>query len=141
MQMLELNCIRACEAGASIPQLSMEETHMKSRVLLTSMVLSLTATLAAPLYAAPPQREAADGQAQAAALLSRAWTPVIPNTAGTIASVTASRDGHASAAALLSRPAVDVTYPVKASPSRARDAVVSDAHARAAALLSPPRTI
>ena len=48
MQMLELNCIRACEAGASIPQLSMEETHMKSRVLLTSMVLSLTATLAVP---------------------------------------------------------------------------------------------
>ena len=36
---------------------------------------------------------------------------------------------------------VDVTYPVKASPSRARNAVRSDAHARAAALLSPPRTI
>jgi hypothetical protein len=139
--MLELNCIRACEAGASIPQLSMEDIQMKSRVLLTSIVLSLTATMAAPLYAAPPKGEPADGQVQAAALLSRAWTPVIPNTAGTISPVTASRDGHASAAALLSRPSVDVTDQVKASPSRVRDAVRSDAHARAAALLSPPRTI
>jgi hypothetical protein len=114
---------------------------MKSRVLLTSMVLSVTATLTAPLYAAPPQGEPADGQVQAAALLSRAWTPVIANTAGTISSVTASRDAHASAAALLSRPTVEVTYPVEASPSQARDVVRSDAHARAAALLSPPRTI
>lgn len=70
---------------------------MKSRLLLIPMILGTTAALGAP----------ADGQTQAAALLSRPQTTAVqandPATAHSVAS--SSIDGQASAAALLSRPA------------------------------------
>lgn len=106
---------------------------MKSRLLLIPMILATTAALAEP----------ADGQARAAALLSRPQSTAVQASDPVRApSVTSSAvDGQASAAALLSRPTAEnaaQTHATVALPSVA--SMASDGQTQAANLLNRPRT-
>lgn len=107
---------------------------MKSRLLLIPMILATTAALGEP----------ADGQARAAALLSR------PQSIGTEQNDSVSSpslaspsiDGQAKAAALLSRPSTESAAPTHVTvvlPSHTW--MSADGQTQAAALLNRPRTI
>ena len=107
---------------------------MKTRVRLISTVLAAMSLTSGSLLAATPEGRSNDAQAQAAQLLSRAWTPVAPDT-HSMATMSASRvDAQARAAALLSQPQ---SASAPASMSRLSQAMAVDGQARAAALLSP----
>ncbi len=102
---------------------------MKSRLLLIPMILAAGAALGEP----------ADGQARAAALLSR------PQTIGTelndpVSSpplASSSTDGHSRAAALLSRPTAQSAARPEVIVGHASGAGISvDGHMKAAALLN-----
>ena len=109
---------------------------MKSRLLLIPLILATTAAMGDPLPAEP-----ADGQAQAAALLSRPQTLGISNADGPVSSPSrSSTDGQASAAALLSRPQTEGTAKVDVTVRHTSQPGLSvDGQAKAAALLSRPR--
>lgn len=84
--------------------------------------------------------ESADGQAAAAALLSRPSTSGVTISSVAVRSpVTTPVDGHERAAALLSRPQTFSADDQVAGSPRERKA--ADGHTKAAALLSRPSTI
>src|SRR5882672_3254855 len=112
----------------------MEAIQMKTYVRTISLALAATALTSGSLLAAPTVTRSSDGQAQAAALLSREWTPVAPDTRRVAAMLASRVDAHARAAALLSRP---LTESSPAPMSRLSQAATADGQARAAALLSP----
>jgi hypothetical protein len=110
----------------------MEAIQMKTDVRMISLALAASALISTAVLAAPTEMKSSDGQAQAAALLSREWTPVAPDTQG-VASTLASRvEGQVKAAALLSG---QQTAGAPISMSRLSQAS-TDGQARAAALLS-----
>ena len=111
----------------------MEAIQMKTDVRMISLLLVATALTSGPLLAAPSVTRPSDAQAQAAALLSREWTPVATDTRRA-ATLAPRIDAHARAAALLNRPQTESS---PAPMSRVSQAMPADGQARAAALLSP----
>ena len=106
---------------------------MKSRLLLIPMILATTAALGEP----------ADGQTQAAALLSRPQSigteRISPVSSPSLASPI---DGHTRAAALLSRPTTESAAQAHVTVILPSNTWMSaDGQTQAAALLNRPRTI
>ena len=106
---------------------------MKTDVRMISLTLAASALISSAVLAAPTEMKSSDGQAQAAGLLSREWTPVAPDTDGAASTVASRVEGHAKAAALLSG---QQTAGAPTSMSRLSQAMPADGQARAAALLS-----
>lgn len=106
---------------------------MKTHVRMISLLLAATAATSGSLLAAPLEARPNDGQAQAAALLSREWTPIAPDTRRLAVTPAPRVDAHARAAALLRRPQ---TESAPAPMSRLSQATPVDGQTRAAALLS-----
>ena len=111
----------------------MEAIQMKTDVRMISLLLVATALTSGPLLAAPSVTRPSDAQAQAAALLSREWTPVATDTRRAATTLASQIDAHARAAALLSRPQTESS---PAPMSRVSQAMPADGQARAAALLN-----
>src|SRR5262245_1611630 len=111
---------------------------MKTQVRMISIALAATAAISGSLLAAPLEARASDGQAQAAALLNRDWTPVAADTHRMVAMSTSRVDAQIQAAALLARPQ---TGGVAVPMSRLSQAMPVDGQARAAALLSSHRAM
>jgi hypothetical protein len=113
----------------------MEAIHMNIRAFVVPMVLVFSTAMGNPL---PGTAEVKDGQAAAAALLSRPWAPVIPNAAS---SQQIGSDAHARAAALLSGSRTEQPSVLRTAVSQPSEPGRQDGQARAAGLLSRPRTI
>jgi hypothetical protein len=111
---------------------------MKLRLFLIPAIFATTAALADSQTAVSPK--SADAHAQAAALLSRAHTPVTMKAARSSSASDMAIDAHASAAALLSGHRVARRATVSSAVREASyGQTPADAHSQAAALLSRTR--